>query len=256
MPPLWGANLDKVTTLGGHLNLCGGHAQRNRMPQTRLKIKDLPAEERPRERLARLGPGVLSNAELLALILRTGHRGENAVALSQQLLRKFDLSELARAELDELQRLIGIKRAKAAQLVACFELGRRVAAVAQQRPIIKSTDDAVKVLGPQSHLRQEHLRVLLLNSRHALLKIETISVGSLNTLMTRPAEVFRPALTASAAAIILAHNHPSGDPMPSKEDVELAKKLAKIGRSLGIMVLDHIILGHNSYISLAEEGVL
>lgn len=222
-----------------------------------MKIKDLPKDERPRERLVRFGLSALSDAELLALILRTGTKKENVLDLCKHLLR-YNLKELSQLSLNELTKIEGIKTTKASQILACFELGRRVASYnEEQKPSINNIEDAVKILIPHlSSLKKEHVKCLCLDSKNKLLKIETVSVGGLSASIVRPSEVFRVAITESASAIILFHNHPSGDAMPSKEDIELTRRIANAGKLLGIELLDHIIIGGKNYISLKEEGVI
>lgn len=222
----------------------------------KLLVRELPADERPRERLEKFGPAALSDAELLALILRTGTRRENVLDVARMLLKKFDLISISQAEVKSLSSIAGIKRAKAAQLVACFELGRRAAAFTKEKIRITNSEAAAKLLIPKmAFLKKEHFKVLILNSKNFLLKEETACIGSLNVFLARPADVFKSPLVEGAAAVILAHNHPSGDVIPSKEDVAVTKKLAKAGQLLGIEVLDHIIIGGKEYTSLKEEGV-
>ncbi|MER3400118.1 MAG: hypothetical protein C4313_03120 [Thermoflexus sp.] len=222
-----------------------------------ITLKDLPEAERPRERLLRLGPGALSTAELLAILLRTGRRGENALQLAQRVLQACGgLPGLARTSAHELARFPGVGLAKAAQLQAAIELGRRLAAATpEERPQVLSAQDAYLLLADMGDLEQETVRVILLDTRQRVMAIPTIYVGNVNTAMVRPAEIFREAVRRNAVALIVAHNHPSGDPTPSAEDIGLTRDLVAAGRLLGIAVLDHLIIGRGTYVSLRERGM-
>jgi len=224
----------------------------------RPKIKELPADERPRERLARAGEGALSTAELLAIILRTGVGGENALALASRLLARYNgLPGLARASFAELQAEKGLGTAKTAQLKAALELGRRLLlASPEDRFIVRSPADVAQLLiAEMAHLEQEHFRALYLDTRNRLLGSDTLYVGSLNTSHIRVCEVFREAVKRNCAALIVAHNHPSGDPTPSPEDIEVTRQLVAAGNLLGIEVLDHLIVGQQRFVSLRERGL-
>lgn len=224
-----------------------------------VNIKSLPAEMRPRERLAAGGPEALSSAELLAIILRTGWREESALALAQRLLaRPRGLRYLAEAGYAELAALKGMGPAKAAQVKAAVELGRRLAQAGQAaRTVIRSPlDVAALFMEEMRYLDREHFRVLLLNTKNQVLAQEKVSVGSINSSIVHPREVFKRAIKESAAALILVHNHPSGDPAPSREDLEVTKRLMEAGKILGIAVLDHVIIGDGRYLSLREKGLL
>lgn len=221
-------------------------------------IHDLPEGERPRERMASVGPQAMSTAELLAIILRVGSGGENAVRLGERLMAEFNgLPGLARATLGELQGVKGVGLAKAAQVMAALEVGRRLMATApQERPSISSPADAANLLmSEMAFLDQEHLRAILLDTRNRVLGIRTIYIGSLNTAVIRLAEVFRPAIRENAAALIVAHNHPSGDPSPSPEDVSVTREMVKAGKLLELRLLDHLIIGRHRYVSLKERGL-
>ncbi len=224
-----------------------------------LMIRDLPDSERPRERLLAAGAQALSEAELLAIILRTGVRGTSAIALAQHLLSTFGgLRGLARTTPLELQqRVKGLGPAKAAQLMAALEIGRRLArATPDERPKVTSPEDAATLLMPDmAHLEQEVMRVILLDTRNHVMGITTVYRGSLNTAVVRVGELFRDAVRTNAAAIIVAHNHPSGDPTPSPEDVRVTRDLVAAGRLLDIKVLDHLVIGHNRWVSLRERGL-
>jgi DNA repair protein RadC len=222
------------------------------------KIADLPQEDRPRERLLRYGAGALSNAELLAIILRVGGAGQNAIRLSEALLARFEgLSGLARAGLGELTQVRGVGEAKVAQIKAALELGRRLLATApEERAQIRSPADAANLLMLEMGLlEQEHLRVVLLDTRNRVLTVTTVYKGSLNASMIRVGELFRDAIRRNSAAIIIAHNHPSGDPTPSPEDVAVTKQVVQAGRLLDIDVLDHIVIGRGRFVSLKERGL-
>ena len=227
------------------------------------RLKDQPASERPRERLVALGADALSHAELVAILLRTGLKGMNAVEVGKQLLLKFGtLQALAQAGVTDLQKVKGIGRDKAVTLVAAFALARKMAAELQYESPVLDTPEAVARLLKESNLpRQvETLQVLLLNTRRRLIRIEEISDGTLDTILVHPREVFKSAIAANAAAIILAHNHPSGDPTPSEADVKVTRDLIRAGQLLKIEVIDHIIIGRatteraKEYSSLRELG--
>ena len=222
-----------------------------------ITMKDLPERERPRERLLQHGPGALSTAELLAILLRTGRRGENALNLAHRVLQICGgLAGLARTPIPELARIPGIGLAKAAQIQAALELGRRVAtATPGERPQVRSAHDAYLLVADMADLEQETLRVLLLDTRGRVIAIPTIYVGNVNTTLVRPAEIFREAVRRNAVSLIIAHNHPSGDPTPSPEDIALTRDLVAAGQLLGIRVLDHLIIGRGRYASLREHGI-
>ena len=221
-------------------------------------IRDLEIHERPRERLIHLGERSLSNAELLGIIMRTGVGGENVVRLAERtLVFSGGLPGLTRLSITELMEIKGIGEAKAVEIKAALELGRRlVASSPKEKPKITSPADAANLLmSEMSLLEQEHLRLLLLDTRNNVLASPTVYVGSLNTSVIRVAELFRAALKENAAAIIVAHNHPSGDPSPSPEDIYVTKQIVKAGEIIDIEVLDHIIIGHQRYVSLKERGL-
>ena len=210
------------------------------------RLKDQPASERPRERLAALGADALSHAELVAILLRTGLKGMNAVEVGKQLLQKFGtLQALAQAGVPDLQKVKGIGRDKAVTLVAAFALARKMAAELQyESPVLDTPEAVARLLRDSSLARQvETLQVLLLNTRRRLIRIEEISNGTLDTILVHPREVFKSAIAANAAAMILAHNHPSGDPTPSEADVKVTRDLIRAGQLLKIEVIDHIIIG-------------
>ena len=221
-------------------------------------IHDFPLGERPRERLQYYGPMALSNAELLAILLRVGTPGENVVALSTRLLSQFGgLAGLAKASFGELADIKGIGVAKTAQLKAAIELGRRLLITSPDaRPQITSPLDAANLLMLEmGSLEQEHLRALLLDTKNRVLASPTVYVGNVNSSIIRVSEIFREAVRENATAIIVAHNHPSGDPTPSPEDVQVTRSIVEAGSLLGIDVLDHLVIGHQRFISLKERGL-
>lgn len=223
-----------------------------------LRIQDFPADERPRERLKNYGASALSNAELLAILLRVGSPGENVIALGTRLLRDFDgLTGLAEANFNELLEVRGISLAKAAQLKAALELGRRLLISSpESRPQITSPTDAANFLMfEMSSLPQENLRTILLDTKNRILDSPTVYIGNVNSSIIRVGEVFRSAIRENATSIIVAHNHPSGDPTPSPEDVYVTRSLVEAGSLLGIEVLDHLVIGHQRFVSLKERGL-
>jgi DNA repair protein RadC len=224
--------------------------------KTSYRITDLASEERPRERLLHHGPQSLNTAELLAILLRVGVPGENAVQMGQRLLQHFGgLAGLQRASVEEVQAQHGIAEAKAAALVAAIELGRRLSLQApEERPTISSPADAAALVQYEmSALEQEHLRAILVNTRNQVLDIVELYRGSLNASPVRVAEVFKPAIRANAAALILVHNHPSGDPAPSPDDLALTKAVREAGLLLDIELLDHLVIGQGRYVSMKEQ---
>jgi len=231
----------------------------NALAEYRPRILDIPLNDRPRERLQREGPGVLSNAELLAILLRVGVAGENAVRVAERLLAQLNgLSGLHRAGFAELKSHKGIGPAKAAQLQAAIELGRRIAgSTPEERPSISSPADAANLLMYQmAELDQEYLYVILLDTRNRVLgRPLEVYHGSLNTSLIRVGELFREAIKVNAAALIVAHNHPSGDPSPSPEDVAVTRAVVEAGKLLDIDVLDHLVIGRNRFVSLKERGL-
>jgi DNA repair protein RadC len=228
-----------------------------------MTLKDQPVSERPRERLAALGADALSHAELIAILLRTGLKGANAVEVGKQLLQKFGtLQLLAQTSVADLQKVRGIGRDKAVTLVAAFALARKMAGELQyESPVLDNPENVVRLLREQNLLKSvETLQVLLLNARHKLIRVEEISDGTLDTILVHPREVFKSAIAANAAAIVLVHNHPSGDPTPSEADIKVTRDLIRAGQLLKIEVLDHVIIGRatsertKDYASLRELG--
>jgi DNA repair protein RadC len=228
------------------------------MAEYHLTIKELPPSEQPRERLRDYGATALSDAELLAILLRVGVTGTNVVQLSQQLLvEQGGWPGLLRIDYVDLCRRHGIGEAKAATLKAALEIGRRLLLVEnEQRIQIKSPTDVAQLLMLEmSHLDQEQLRTVLLDTKNRLQAISTIYIGSLNTSMIRVGEVFKEALRRNSAALIVVHNHPSGDPTPSPEDIHVTRQIVAAGELLDVDVLDHLVIGQGRYMSLRERGL-
>ena len=211
-----------------------------------LRLKDQPVSERPRERLVAHGADALSHAELIAILLRTGLKGANAVEIGKQLIQKYGtLQALARASIADLQKVKGIGRDKAVTLVAAFALARKMAKDLQREsPVLDNPEAIVRLLREQNLVRNvETLQVLLLNTRRRLIRVEPVTDGTIDTLLVHPREVFKAAIAANAAAVVLAHNHPSGDPTPSEADIKVTRDLIRAGQLLKIEVLDHVIIG-------------
>ncbi|MDD5468264.1 MAG: DNA repair protein RadC [Anaerolineales bacterium] len=225
---------------------------------TSYRITDLAETERPRERLARLGAQNLTTAELLAILLRVGVSGENAVQMAQRLLDVFgDVTGLHRAPFEEVCNQRGVGQAKAAQIKAALELGHRMSLEKwKERPAIHSPADAAALVQhPMSALEQEELRVLIMDTRNRVLDIKTVYQGSLNASQVRVGELFRHAIRVNAAAIIVVHNHPSGDPTPSPDDAAVTRAIVQAGKLLDIEVLDHLVIGRAGFVSLKERGL-
>ena len=229
----------------------------------RPRIKEMPTGERPRERLMNYGASALSNAELLAIILRAGMKGQNVLEQAQALLAKFGgLGGLARANAAELKAVKGLGEAKTTQVLAALELGKRLPRVEREEGRqIKSPQDVVNFVKDElvvdmTLLEQEHLRVLLLDAKSRVQgSIHTVYVGKLDGVDIRVGDVFREAVRRGSAALVVVHNHPSGDPAPSPEDVRVTKLMKQAGDILGIDVLDHVVIGGNRYVSLKERGL-
>jgi DNA repair protein RadC len=231
------------------------------MPQ--LKIREMPEEERPREKLMARGAAALTDPELIAILLRTGVRGANAIEVARELLVKYkSLGDLSRCTVKELAAIRGIGNAKAVQLVAAFGLGQRLARESFARKKIDSPELVCDLVGAEMRmLHKESLRVILLDTRYHMLRIEEISIGSINESIAHPRDVFRPAIIFSAYAVVVVHNHPSGDPSPSQADHSLTRRLSEAAELLQIKLLDHIIIGapaegRHPYFSFKEAGVL
>jgi len=227
-------------------------------PKPIYRITDLHESDRPRERLEQLGPQALTNAELIAILLRVGVKGENAVTVGQRLLAKFGgLAGLHRARFSELVEQRGIGEAKAAQIKAAIELGRRLTLESpEERPTVNSPADAAALVAYEmSALEQEHLRVILLDRRNRVLETVEVYKGSVNSSQVRVGEVFKEAIRKNAPALIVIHNHPSGDPTPSPDDVAVTRALVQAGKLLDVDVLDHMVIGQGRWVSLKERGL-
>ncbi|WP_281275121.1 RadC family protein [Cohnella phaseoli] len=229
------------------------------MEQRSFRLRELPSGERPRERMQQHGAQALSHAELLAILLRTGTRNESAVYLAQRILNECGgLRKLAESGWEELTHIRGIGPAKALQLQASIELGRRIARskLPETVKITCPQDVADLLMEEMRHYREEQFVCLFLNTKNHVIGRQTLSIGSLNASIVHPREVFKAAIRRSSASILCAHNHPSGDPTPSAEDLQLTKRLAEAGQLLGIELLDHLVIGDSSFISLKEMGCI
>ncbi|MBU0661275.1 DNA repair protein RadC [Patescibacteria group bacterium] len=218
-------------------------------------IKDIPHVDRPREKIMRYGPDKLSNTELLAILLRTGQQGENVLALSHRVLKQFHSGNLAKASIKQLTDIHGIGPATACQLVATFELGKRLLKGKTAR-LYLSPEDVWKATQDIRSNKKEHTLIFYLNSRQQEITKEHISVGTLTQNLVHPREVFEPAIRHNAAQIIVAHNHPSGDCEPSEEDIIVTERLVHAGMILGIDVIDHVIVTQKYFVSLRERGMI
>lgn len=229
------------------------------MESHNLTLRDLPREERPRERMLQFGARILSNSELIAILLRTGTVAESAIGLAQRVLKEAGgirgLVDMSTAQLTAIK---GIGNAKALQLQAGIELGRRLAQ-SELDPafIVRSPEDVARyVMEDLRYLQKEHFVCLFLNTKNHVIARETLSIGSLNASIVHPREVFRAAIQRGSASLICIHNHPSGDPTPSPEDIDMTHRLVQAGQVIGIEVLDHLIIGDQKYVSLKEQGFM
>ncbi|MDK2918024.1 MAG: repair protein RadC [Candidatus Petromonas sp.] len=226
----------------------------------KLRIKEMPKMERPREKLIRYGPHSLSNAELLAIIIRTGSREHSALELANIILSRDEkgIRFLANCTIEELSEIKGIGSSKACQIVAAIELGNRLSkSLLSKGESIRSPKDVMDIfIRDMRFLEKEYFKVVFLNTKNEIISYETISIGSLNASIVHPREVFNRAIRKSSASIILVHNHPSGNPKPSKEDINITKRLIEAGKILGIEVLDHVIIGDGNYYSLKENSLI
>jgi len=223
-------------------------------------IRDLPFPERPRERLLKLGAEALSSQEILALILGRGIKNESVMVTAQRLLSQFgNIKGIGNASIAELSEIKGIGIAKATQIKAAFELSQRLEDHTNSitKVIIKKPEDVLnQVKGRLKDKKKEHFLTILLDTRNQIIGVDTVSIGSLDSSIVHPREVFKKAISASAASVIFVHNHPSGDPQPSEDDITLTKRLASVGELLGIDVLDHIIVGDPAYISMKSRELI
>ena len=228
-----------------------------------VRIHDLPAEERPRERLVALGAENLSRAELVAILLRTGTQGVSAIHIGQQLLTQFGtLENLARATVDDLRKIKGVGRDKAVTLKAAFTLARKMAEeLRHEAPLLDTSERIADLLREDNRMYEvEHFQAVLLNTRKRLIRVERLSQGTLDSILVHPREVFRAAIAANAAAVVIVHNHPSGDPTPSEADIKVTRDLIRAGQLLKLELLDHVIIGRatserqRDFVSLRELG--
>lgn len=238
-------------------------ARKNARMTSAFRIKDMPSAERPRERLLERGADALKTSELIAILLRTGLKGLSAIQVAEQLLNRFGtLDNLSRARIEDLRQVKGVGRDKAIALKSAFTLARRMAMELQKdTPTLDTPDRIADLLREDNRVYEvEHFQVILLNTRRRLIRVEKISQGTLDTLLVHPREVFKSAIAANAAALVLAHNHPSGDPTPSDADIKVTRDLIRAGQLLKIEVLDHVIIGRatrdrpKDYVSLRELG--
>jgi DNA repair protein RadC len=256
-----GILLGEYLRVGSHIDieilkkLCKDKCMKmlNECGRERKTIKQLEKVERPREKLMQYGPGKLSNSELLAILLGTGRRGMNVVKLSQNIFKRFEAETLAEQPMAELRKVAGIGEAKACQIVACFELGRRVIKSMPEKIYLSPEDVWMQLIDIRAR-KKEYFVIFYLDSRNRELQKRVISIGTLNASLVHPREVFEPAVRDVASHIIIAHNHPSGDPTPSNEDMEVTERLKQAGRILGIEVVDHVIVCDKQFVSLREKG--
>src|SRR3989344_492793 len=222
-----------------------------------MKIKDLPKSDRPREKLIAKGVENLKDSELLAILLRTGTIGKNVIEIASQILSKHSKKRLLQMTYQDLSKISGIDSAKATTLLAAFELSKRALEVNDTNlPVISTPKDVVAQLTDLRHNKKEHFIALYLNARNQLVHKETISMGTLNANLVHPREVFEPALKHSVAGIMVAHNHPSSDPKPSEDDLEITKRLVEAGKMMGVELLDHVIIATNNHFSFKEEELI
>lgn len=225
-----------------------------------IKVIDIPQEERPVEKLLISGPETLTNAELLAVILRTGTRGENIISLSTRIISEFNgLDGLLDAGINEITSIKGIKNIKASQILAVGELVKRInvlSLIKIEKVISSPTDIASLIMKEMSFLKQEVLKLIMLDTKNNIIGIKDVFKGSLNTSIVHPREIFKEAIKKSSSSIIICHNHPSGDPTPSKEDINITIRLKECSKIIGIDLLDHLIVGKNQYVSLKEKGII
>ncbi|VBB07861.1 radc protein [Lucifera butyrica] len=227
-------------------------------PVRSLMIKELPESERPREKMMQKGSQALSEADLLAILLRTGTKKVSVKMLAEELLAQYGINGLGGLTTQELSKVPGIGVAKAVTVLAGIELGKRLSSLGPgEKVVVRSPQDAAHfMMGRLRYEAKEHFIVLLLSTKNHIIAAPTISIGSLNASVVHPRELFREAVNYAAASVILIHNHPSGDPTPSQEDIALTHKLADAGELLGISVLDHVIIGDGKYVSFKEKGIL
>lgn len=220
-----------------------------------MKIKDIPKIERPREKMEKYGPEKLNSSELLAIILRTGTKGMNVIELARKIIGKFPNGDLANTSFKDLKNTFGLGKSKACEILACFELGKRFLKDKKSELILSPKDVWENLKDVRDH-KKEHFAVFYLDTRNQEIQREIISIGILNANIIHPREVFEPAVRNSAAQILVAHNHPSGDTQPSDDDIKVTKNLIEAGKILGIEIVDHVVVSKNSFLSLKGEGLL
>ena len=225
-----------------------------------IRVNDIPLNERPVEKLLQFGVESLSNEELIAILLRTGTKGENVIALSKRLLIELDgLDGLLNVSFEEASKIKGIKKVKACQIIAMMELFNRFKTLKSQKENLKISspkDVSTLLINEMSNFKQEVFKLILLNTKNIIIGTKDVFKGTLNSSIVHPREVFKEAVQRGSANIIVCHNHPSGDPNPSKEDINITIRLKECGRIMGIELLDHIIIGNNKYVSLKEKGII
>lgn len=229
------------------------------MENINYTIKSIPVDERPQEKLLKYGANSLSNSELIAIILRTGSKDENVIMLSQRILKEDGkgLRNIAEGTIDKFKSYKGINNVKASQLVAIAEISKRISTLKLDKVKISSPNDAaVVMMEDMRYYKKEYFKIILLDTKNNIIKVAKISIGSLNTSIVHPREVFREAIQNSSSSIILVHNHPSGEPQPSHEDIILTNRLVECGKILGVRIIDHIIIGDGVFYSFKEEGLL
>lgn len=219
-----------------------------------IKVKDLPEEEKPREKLKKYGPNALKNYELLSIILGKGTIKEDVFGIAKRVIDEYGSRAITtEADVEKVKKILEIGDVHACQVVACFELGRRF--FSQTKEVyIRTPEDAFKYLSEMKKLNKEHFRGLYLDVKNKVIRDEVISIGTLTTNLIHPREIFQPAIQYSAVGIILAHNHPSGDPTPSEDDIKVTHQITEVGKVMDIDVLDHIIIGDEQFVSLKEKG--
>jgi len=220
------------------------------------KIGDIPRDERPRELMSRIGPDALSTPQLLAIILRTGNRKEDVMQLAERLYLTYPLSELKKSRVQDISQELGVGNAKSCQILASLELGKRLLSYESRPSFTRPTEVAYFLMPELSGLPQEHFKCLFLNRKNRLIHDRTMFIGTSGESLVDPATIMREALQHNASSIILAHNHPSGDPAPSSNDIDITKRLDEAAGLLGIEIFDHIIIGKDSFVSLAEKGLM
>ncbi len=224
----------------------------------RVKLKKLPSYQRPREKLIKYGPDVLKIPELMAIIFNTGYKGETVLELSHRIIKEYGSKAITQEKkVARLIETLGIPPVKACQIVACFELGRRFFQEEPGRmPTLRNPGDVYRYLKDMKKVKKEQFRGLYLNTRNKIIHDEIISIGTLTANLIHPREVFQPAIEYLAAGLIIAHNHPSGNPNPSDEDLKVTSQLQEVGKTMAIDVIDHIIIGDEKYISLKDQGLM